>query len=326
MSLLRVLFYGTSSFAVPTLEHLVDDPRIKVVGVVTQPDKPVGRHAEHAFSPIKQAALAYHLPLKQYPSVKDPMVCDELSVFEPDVAVVVSFGQIIPDTLLSLPEHGSINIHGSLLPRYRGASPIHAAILNGDRQTGITIMKMDAKMDHGPLLASFSEPIDEEETTQHLHDRLANLAGIKIVDVLLEYVNGSLTPTIQDESQATYVKLLSREDGWMNWQKPAQQIVRQIRAYDPWPGTFCCLDDQRIKVFHAETIPLPDNHAHAMPGTTFIYDGRPAVVCGSGTALCLLRVQPEGKKIMEGQDFLRGKADWKQKIMSSEIPASSPAS
>ncbi len=314
---LRILFYGTSAFSVPTLEQLAQDARLTIVGVVTQPDRPSGRHAQVLASPIKQLAQRMRLPVKQYPSVKDAAVYDELALFQPDIAVVVSFGQIIPERLLSLPKHGSINIHGSLLPAYRGSSPVNAAILHGDGETGITIMQMDAKMDHGPIIKQFPEKIHPDDTAQTLHDRLALLGGKHIVDTLIAYVEGRITPLAQEESQATYVKLLSREDGAMSEDKPATFIERQVRAYHPWPGTYGFFGGQRLKILAAQVIELPMEYKNAPKGTTFIAQGLPAIVCGEGTALTFNRLQPEGRKAMEGKDFLHGKNLWGQPLTPS---------
>lgn len=323
MSPLRTLFYGTSSFAVPALEHLLREPRIEIVAVITQPDKPVGRHAEVIHSPVKQVALAHGLTMKQYASIKEPQVQDELSALTPDIAVVVSFGQIIPSRILNLPRHGSINIHGSLLPKYRGSSPINAAILAGDTETGVTIMKMDAKMDHGPILVTFPEPIHPNDTADLLHDRLAEIGGKEIVDVLIKYSEGKITPQEQIEEQATYVKLLSREDGEINWNDPASLIERKIRAYHPWPGTYTFFEKQRLKILAAHLVQsIPQEAKTSEPGTTLIQEESPVVVCGRHDILCLDQVQPEGKKPMSGKDFLRGKPNWAQQHLSTLSSAS----
>lgn len=315
MSRLRILFYGTSSFAVPALEHLLHAEDMEIVAVVTQPDKPAGRHGELQMSPIKDAAHRHGCPIKQYASVKDPHVYDELAAYKPDIAVVVSFGQIIPQRLLDLPRYGSINIHGSLLPRYRGSSPIHAAILAGDTQTGVTIMKMDAKMDHGPILACISESIFADDTVGRLHDRLAEIGGKEIAGVLREYISGQRSPVPQNDDEATYVQLLTREDGAIHWTNSAAFIERMLRAYDPWPGTFGFFEKSRLKVLAGYVLPLPQEQASATPGSCFVSDGLPCVVCGEQTALCMTRLQPEGKKAMSGQDFLRGKPFWNQGVI-----------
>ena len=310
MSALRVLFYGTSSFAVPALEALVNDARFDVVCVVTQPDRPVGRKAELTPSPVKQCALSHNLPVKQFESVKDSSVYEELTTYQPDIAIVASFGQIMPERLLALPTHGSLNIHGSLLPAYRGSSPINAALLHGDQETGVTIIKMDAKMDHGPILATVSEPILSHDSASQLHDRLALLGGKVIGDIITDYVAGTLVPQPQIDEQATYVKLLTREDGELDWHQSATLLERKIRAYDPWPGTYTFFESQRLKVLAGHVIALPTELEQANPGTPFVYEQLPAMVCGEKTAFCLDRLQPEGKKPMEGKEFLRGKASW----------------
>lgn len=308
MQPIRVIFYGTSSFAVPILKRLLDDKRFAMVAVVTQPDRPAGRHAEPSISPIKQEALAAGLPIKQYEQVKSDAAFADLQTLDAEVAVVASFGQIMPERVLTLTPHGAINVHGSILPKYRGASPIAAAIKNGDTETGITIMKMDALMDHGPLLAIAKEPIRFDDTTTTLSGRLADLGAQTLPDVLASYCAGNITPTKQDHGAASRVPLLKREDGTIDWNRSAEEIERMVRAYDPWPGTSTVVDGKRLKILRASVTKMPEKNS--LEGTRFIHEGKPAIVCGEGSALVLEQVQPEGKAAMDGASFIRGQRHW----------------
>lgn len=289
--MIRVIFFGTSSFAVPSLKRLADDPRFHLVAVVTQPDRPVGRHAALTQSPIKQTALALGLNVLQFEKIKSDDAFEALQKIPADIAVVASFGQIIPQRVLDLYPHGMVNVHGSILPKYRGASPIAAAIRDGETETGVTIMRMDAELDHGPIMATAKEPIRPDDTAGTLHDRLAELGARILPDALVNHVEEIIAPRIQDHAQATFVKLLSREDGLIDWSKPAAEIERLVRAYDPWPGTYTMVDGKRLKILKAAL------------GTI---EGYPTKTAGDGNLLTLLRVQPEGKPSMDGRDFLHG--------------------
>lgn len=295
--MIPIHFYATSGWTVPILERLVQDPRFKIQAVVTKPQG----------SPIKIAAKKLGLPVFQFETLKNEDAYKQLyakrSTLNADVAVVASFGQIIPQRILDLYPHGMINVHPSLLPKYRGPSPIIAPIKNGDTKTGVTIMKMDALMDHGPLLAQKEEPLYPNDTATTLEKRLAKLAADMLPDILFRYVNGEITPQEQDHEQATIVKFLSREDGLLDWTKPAGELERTVRAYDPWPGTYMMLNGKRVKIFHAALGPTTT----LLPASRFITnEGYPAVTCANQTSLVLLSIQPEGKKSMDGRDFLRG--------------------
>ncbi len=279
---IRVVFYGTSAFAVPALEALARDARFDVIGVVTQPDRPAGRKGELAKPAMKIAAEALMLPILQFERVKDDASYDALKNLGGDVAVVASFGQIIPQRLLDVYPHGAVNIHGSILPEYRGASPITAAIRDGKTETGVTIMLMDAKMDHGPILSIAKEPILADDTAESLTPRMAMLGATILPDVLAKHVAGEIKPIEQDHSKATGVKLLTREDGRLDLTRPAVELERLVRAMTPWPGTFFEQDGKRIKVLKARV---------------------------EGDAFIPLEVQPEGKKPMTYADYQRGRHD-----------------
>lgn len=307
--MIRVIFFGTSAFAVPILARLAIDVRFQIVAVVTQPDRPTGRHAKITKSPIKILAERLNLPIMQFEKVKSDEAYEALKTIDADAAVVASFGQIIPQRVIDLTPHGMINVHGSILPKYRGASPVQAAIRDGLTETGVTIIKMDALMDHGPILAIAQEPIRPDDTGGSLHDRLAELGAKTLPDVLFAYINGRLVPQEQDHDAATSVKLLSREDGKINWAKSTAEIERMIHAYDPWPGTYMELNGKRLKILAVKIESVPSAQ-YDPPGTRIIDAGLPAVVCGDYVALLLTRVQPEGKAAMNGSDFLHGQRSW----------------
>lgn len=313
--MIYIVFFGTSEFAVPSLKALVGErentlgagTRFKVVAVVTQPDRAVGRHAEITKSPLKLAAEHFGIPVFQFEQVKSDEAFEKLSTIKADVAVVASFGQIIPQRVLDLYKHGMVNVHSSLLPKYRGASPIQAAIANGDEETGVTIMLIDSKMDHGPILDMWPTKIEPKETTAMLTPRLAELGAELLARTLPDYIDGKIQPMEQDHDKATMVKLLSREDGRLDAvAKSAEELERLVRANDPWPGTFIEIDGKRLKVLASEVDGATDEPA----GTRYQVDGMPAIASADGVGLILTTVQPEGKPPLEGAAFLRGARDW----------------
>lgn len=301
-----LIFYGTSAFAVPSLRALAHDARFLIVAVVTQPDRPVGRHATLTATPVKLAALELGLPLLQFEQVKSDEAFAILNSLKADAAVVASFGQIIPQRVLDLTPRGAVNVHASLLPKYRGASPIAAAIKNGDAETGITLMKMDALLDHGPIISLTRAAIRPDDTAATLTSRLADLGAKILPDALYEYCEGRIKPIEQDHANATKVPLLKREDGSLDWNKSATELERTIRAYDPWPGTFTLFDAKRLKILQAIIGQTSDSPI----GTRLIEDNLPSIVCGDRRTLRLLKVQPEGKATMDGKTFLNGRRDW----------------
>jgi len=306
MNALSVIFFGTSEFAVPSLKALQEDERFIVKAIVTQPDRPVGRKQETRKSAVKLAAESFGIQILQFDSVKTPETVEILKDFNADTFVVASFGQIIPQTVLDIPKHGSINVHGSILPKYRGASPVAGAITAGEKETGVTIMLMDAKMDHGPVLTIAKEEIRNDDTTETLSLRLAKLGAEILPETIWNYVNDDLKPEKQNHDEASFVKILSRESGRIDWHKTAEEIERMVRAFAPWPGTFFELDGKRVKILKAGMGPETQKE----PGTRFIHEGMPVVACGSGSSLFLKEAQMEGKRAMNGSDFLRGNKYW----------------
>ncbi len=301
----RIVFMGTPEFAVSALEALADAHQ--VVGVVTQPDRPAGRGRRLAPSPVKQVALERGLSLSQPHSLRTPEAVAQLSAWKPDVIVVAAFGQILPQDVLGLPPHGCLNVHGSLLPHWRGAAPVAAAILAGDEVTGVTIMQMDAGLDTGPVLAQREETILPDDTQATLEERLAYLGAELLVETLSAYLAGNLLPRPQPEEGATYAGQLRKEDGLLDWSRPTVELDRQVRAFTPWPGAFTRWRGQRLKVLRV--VPLPEWHGDAPPGTVIVLADGVVVATGEG-ALRLEEVQLAGKRPMDIAPFLRGQRDF----------------
>lgn len=301
----RIVFMGTPEFAVPTLDALA--AKYTLAGVVTQPDRPAGRGRAPHPSAVKQAALDLDLPIFQPESLRDPDAVQHLHDWEPSVIVVAAFGQILRADVLDLAPHGCLNIHASLLPRWRGAAPINYAIWTGDEESGVTLMRMDAGLDTGPILAQRSVRIDARETAASLHDRLSMLGAALLVEILPDYLSGDLTPRPQPEAGVTLAPSLDKAAGRIDWTQTAVEIDRQVRALNPWPGTYTHFDDQRLKIL--DGAPRKGKGAGLPPGVVVApYDGL-AVVTGEGLFM-LERVQPPGGKPMLAQAFANGHPDF----------------
>jgi len=293
---------GTPEFGVPALQQLVLNG-YHVVSVYTQPDKPAGRGQKLAPSPVKRVALSLGLPVLQPDNLKTAEVAAELIDFKADFIVVAAYGQILPKTVLNTPVSGCVNIHPSLLPRHRGASPIPSAILDGDEFTGVSIMLMNEGLDTGPVLTRAQIPIADNDTTASLTLKLSLVAAHLLQDVLPEFKKGRIVPRIQDEASATYSGMITRESGEINWHMPANFIWRQVRAFCPWPGCYTHWRGKRIKV--VEAIPVVDER-DAVEGQVLAFiDGGFAVKTGNGT-LKILTLQIEGKREMTASEFIRG--------------------
>lgn len=297
---MRLIFAGTPDFSVPALQALLDAGH-DVVAVYTQPDRPAGRGMKLTPPPVKQRALEHGLPVFQTTSLKDAQVQQQLAEYQANAMVVVAYGLLLPKAVLETPKHGCLNIHASLLPRWRGAAPIQRAIEAGDEETGVTIMQMDEGLDTGPMLLKKATPILETDTAATLHDRLSQLGAEAILEALADLPN--LTPTPQDDNQATYAAKLSKAEGKIDWRLPAQVIKRKIHAFNPWPTAYTTLDSKPLKLLTATALPGPN---HGQPGEVIMVepDGID-ITCGKG----LLRVhtlQPAGKKPMDAAAFANG--------------------
>ena len=308
MKKLKIIFMGTPDFAAPALKQLVSN-NYEISAVITAPDKPIGRKQEVTPPPIKKLALQYKIPVLQPEKILNsswpkPDLKSQILNLNPDLIVVSAYGKIIPKEILDIPQYGSLNIHPSLLPKYRGPSPIQFAILNGEKITGATIMLMDEKMDHGPILAQEKIEIPSDETSQTLHDKLAQLGADLLIKTIPQYVQGEIKPKPQDEKNASYTKILTREDGKIDWRKSAESIERQIRAFTPWPGAWT-IDGKRLKILKAKVVDKKD-------GLTFKT---------KRGYLLLEMVQPEGKKTMSGEEFIRGYGRWNMSLSDIELRA-----
>ncbi len=299
----RVVFMGSPDFAVPSLKALAES--VELVGVVTQPDRPAGRGRSVTPPPVKVVAQELTLPVLQPRSLRDPGSFEVLQSWRPDLCVVTAFGQILRTNVLDLPRHGCVNVHASLLPRWRGAAPIQAAILAGDKETGVTIMKMDAGVDTGPILSQRAIPIKDDDTAGSLSPLIAQLGATLLLETLPVYLSGELKPRPQDHGGATHAPMLSKADGELDFRQPAEKLARMVRAYTPWPGTFTRWQGDILKIRRAHAV----NGQAGSPGQTEIRGGKPAILTPAGS-LVLDEVQPAGKQRMSGDAFLRGARGW----------------
>jgi methionyl-tRNA formyltransferase len=304
----RVLFMGSPQFAIPALQALItgNQAGYQVVGVVTQPDRPSGRGRQLHPPPVKVLAQAHGLPVLQPASLRSPEAIAELQVLHPDVIVVAAFGQILRPAVLDLPPFGCLNVHASLLPRWRGAAPIAAAILAGDETTGITIMRIDPGLDTGPILRQRALPIAPDDTAQSLGEKLARLGADLLLDTLPDWLAGKIEPQPQDDALATFAPQLKKEQGHIDWSEAADAIARRVRAFHPWPGTFTTWQGAPLRILRAsaESSPVPSER-EALPGTVVTTPEGPAVATGRGR-LRLVEVQPAGKRPMPADAFVRG--------------------
>jgi methionyl-tRNA formyltransferase len=296
---------GTPRFGQIILASLIG--HYQVVGVVTQPDREAGRGRKVVTSPVKALALEHDLPLLQPRRVREYEVVEQLRQLKPAVIVVAAFGQILPPSILSLPSHGALNVHASLLPRHRGAAPIPAAILAGDKHTGITIMLMNEGLDTGPILSQKSTEITVQDTTASLTEKLGHLGAELLLGTLPRWLAGEISPQQQDDEQATYAPVLRKVQGRIDWTEPAELIARRCRAFFPWPGAFTTWEGRRLKVLTAH--PLPVEAPPEVPGKVVQLDADIAVVTGEGL-LALEELQLAGRRPMSAQDLGRGQRDF----------------
>jgi methionyl-tRNA formyltransferase len=299
---MTLVFLGTPSFAVPTLERIVQAGH-RVLAVFTQPDRPKGRGGELAASPVKETALRFSLPVHQPERIRRPEPVEQLKQMQPDAMVVVGYGQIIPQSIIDIPRHGIINVHASLLPKYRGAAPIQWAIANGEASSGVTTMRIDAGLDTGDMLLKWETPIGPEENAIELGQRMAQAGADLLVETLAGIDSGTIRPEAQDNLQASLAPILKKEDGEVDWNWPGRKIANRARGFLPWPGAYTYF---RGQLFHIWKARVADEPGEGAPGRLMPLKRRLLVSSGEGSALELLEVQIEGRKRMPAEAFLNG--------------------
>jgi len=307
---------GTPEFAVPALDRLLRGEH-EVVAVYTQPDRLVGRGRVPTPPPVKRVAMEHGVEVLQPESLREPSEVERLAALEPDLVVVAAYGQILPQSVLDIPEYGCLNIHPSLLPRYRGATPVPAAILAGDMETGVTIMKMDAGMDTGPIVSQFIVHTEPDDTSESLGRRLADAGARLLEETLGVWFDGTLVPVPQDDSVASYTRPITKSDGLVDWRVSAVELERKVRAYQPWPGCYTHWQGKVLRILQA--VPLQCSDSVALGRVLELEAGQPAVV-GVGTGegvLGLLRLQLEGKNAMSVAEFLRGQRAFVGAVLGS---------
>lgn len=300
---MRVVFMGTPDFAVGTLEALCE-AGYEIAGVITQPDKPKGRSKTLVPTPVKAAAQAHGLPVYQPKKIRDAEAIEAVRAMEPDVMVVVAFGQIIPQEVLDIPKYGCLNVHGSLLPAYRGAAPIQWAVLNGEKESGVTIMRMDAGLDTGDMITKVTVPLDKNETSGSLFDKLSKAGAGLLVDTLPAVLDGTAVYEKQPkESTTAYAGMISKQMGLINWSRPAEELERLVRGMNPWPSAYTKLDGKTLKIWQAH-VEKPGLTGEA--GKIVRTDNRGVYIQTGQGILCVDELQLEGKKRMSAEAFLRG--------------------
>ena len=303
---MRIIFIGTGEIGLPALHALAKSPDHQLLAVVTQPDKPVGRQLKLAASPVKEAAFKLHLKIYQPEKIGSATFVAQMKYLKPDLIVVAAYGQILTKDVLHLPKYGCLNIHASLLPKYRGASPIHAAIAGGEKQSGVTIMWMDEGLDTGDILSQESVTLRRHETAETLHDRLAKIGADALLKALPLVETGNAPRTKQDKSKATVTKKLKKEDGHINWDRPQMEIDAHIRAMTPWPSAYVWIpqeaDHKMLKIFST----IVSRRAKGKPGEVLRVDRHGILVAAKVGGLLLRDVQLEGKKRMSAAEFVRG--------------------
>jgi methionyl-tRNA formyltransferase len=305
MAALRIVFCGTPEFAVPSLRRLAERPEFSIEAVITQPDRPRGRGQHVSSSPVKEAALEIGLHVYQPETIKSESAQEFLKRVAPDAVVIIAYGQIIPARLLTIPRLGWLNLHASLLPRYRGAAPIHWAIANGETTTGLTTMQIDAGMDTGPTLLRHEVEIGPDETAPELAARMSAIGADLMAASLLRFDRGEISPAPQDKKSASYGPILKKEDGRIDWVRPAQQIYNRMRGFAPWPGSYSTFRGQTCHLWgRPETRSTPE--ANITPGEISPSTKEIHVVCGEGTCLRLESIQIEGRKKISAHEFANG--------------------
>ncbi len=337
MTALRIIFLGTAELSCASLQALAGDAKFQIAAVVTQPDRPKGRDLKPQPSPVKSLALRLGLPVLQPDRARDEKFIAELRALQPDLIVTVAYGQMLPPAILDLPRHGCLNVHTSLLPKYRGAAPIQWAIANGDTETGVTLMKMDAGLDTGPIVSQLATPIRSEDDSATLHDRLAQLGAELLAQTIPDYVTGKIQPAPQPAAGVSHAAKIKKEDGRIDWNQPAQTIWNRLRAFTPWPGAFTflpkamegtasvpssatsrgsdkTLPSKMLKIWKAEVVEQSgvgacrDEASKRRPGEVLSADKTGMVVGCGQNALRVLELQREGGRRMGTAEFLAGHA------------------
>jgi methionyl-tRNA formyltransferase len=301
---MNLIFCGTPQFAVPTLEKLVAE-KFRIQLVITNPDEPRGRGHKVQPSPVKEAALKHGLPLFQPAKLKTDETREYLSQYHPDAIVIVAYGHIVPQWMIDIPPLGCVNLHASILPKYRGAAPIAWAIIRGETETGVTTMKIDAGMDTGDMLLERREAIRDDDTTETLSERLSVMGADLMVETLLKLERGEIAPRPQDHDLATLAPRLKKEDGLIDWSLPAEELARRVRGLIPWPGAYTTFRGKRLHVWKAEAVAWEEGST-LTPGTISTEGGRLAAACGEWTQLLLHEVQLEGRKRLSAREFMNG--------------------
>ena len=305
---MRIIFMGTPDFAVPVLQSLINS-RHEVVAVVTQPDRPKGRGKNMQVSPVKECARAHNIPVMQPVNVSVPEVIDELRAYEPELIVVVAFGQFVTKKIREMPKYGCINVHASLLPKYRGAGPIQWAVINGEKESGVTTMYMCREIDKGDMLLKDTVTLDPKETGDSLHDKLSMMGGPLLLKTIDQLEDGSAVRIPQCEEESTYAPKLEKTMGNIDWTMDADRIERLVRGLNSWPGTFTKIHGKTVKIWDCDVVcqeALTESQAAAEPGTVIISEKDQLIVKAGNGALSLRMLQPEGKKNMTVDAYLRG--------------------
>ena len=294
---MRIVFMGTPDFAVPSLQALIEKG-YEIAAVYTQPDKPKGRGHKLLPPPVKELALEHNIPIYQPVTLRNEAAIEELRALQPELVVVAAYGRILPKAALEIPPRGCINVHGSLLPQYRGAAPIQWAVLNGDKVTGVTIQQMGEGVDTGDMLSKIETEIGPDETSGELFDRLMVLGAELLIDTIEKL--DQIVPEPQDHSKATHASMISKDMGAIDWTKSAQEVHNQVRGLNPWPAAFCTVDGKKMKIFRTQIVSVKGE-----PGVVENLNGEMTVYCGEN-AVQLTEIQPENGKRMRGSDYLRG--------------------
>ena len=303
----KVIFMGTPEFSTGVLKRLIEDKTVKVIAVVTQPDRAVGRKKIITPTPVKVVALEHDIPVYQPEKLSGSQELEELMQLDADLIVTAAYGQFLPTKFLNFPRFGAVNVHASLLPKYRGGAPIHYAIMNGDKETGVTIMRMVAKMDAGAIISQRAIPITGEDDVASMFEKLSIVGEDLLIETLPEIFAGTITEVEQDEALVSFSPNISREQEQIDWNKTATEVDCFVRGLRPWPTSFTVLNGNRVKMWG---VSLTDKQTAKTPGSLFVDGGRLYVACGGGTVLEITRLQPAGKAQMDAKAFINGFSEW----------------